>query len=189
MRIISGIHKGRVLHPPKSLPVRPTTDFAKESLFNILNNYIDFDGLKVLDLFCGTGNITFEFASRGATDITSVDSNYNCCEFVKKTISAFNMQQVRVVKSDVFSFLNKNLNSYDIIFADPPYDLEPDKFNAIHELVFNKGLLKSEGWLIIEHGERIDFSKHKYFMEHRKYGNVNFSFFQKNDSIEEAEGK
>jgi len=84
MRIISGIHKGRVVHPPKNLPVRPTTDFAKESIFNILNNHFEFEGLKILDLFCGTGNITYEFASRECGDITGVDSNYSCCEFVKK---------------------------------------------------------------------------------------------------------
>lgn len=177
MRIISGTHKGRMLYPPKNLPVRPTTDFAKESLFNILNNHIDFEGLKVLDLFCGTGNITFEFASRGSTDITSIDSNYQCCEFVKKTISAFQMEQVRVVKSDVFSFLNKNLNTYDLIFADPPYDMDPEKFQSIAQLVFDKKMLRPGAWLIIEHGERIDFSGHAFFSEHRKYGNVNFSFF------------
>ncbi len=178
MRIISGQHKGRMLHPPKSLPVRPTTDFAKESLFNILNNHIDFEGLKVLDLFCGTGNITFEFASRGSTDVTSVDSNYQCCEFVKKTISSFEMNQVRVVKSDVFSFLKKNLSTYDLIFADPPYDTELDKFQSIVELVFSKNMLKPGGWLIVEHGERTGFETHPFFSEHRKYGNVNFSFFK-----------
>lgn len=182
MRIISGIHKGRILHPPKNLPVRPTTDFAKESLFNILNNHIDFEGLKVLDIFCGTGNISFEFASRGSTDITSVDSNYQCCEFVKKTITAFKMDQVRVVKADVFSFLNKSLNTFDIIFADPPYDMLPEKFQSIAETVFSKGMLKPQGWLIIEHGERIDFTKHEHFVEHRSYGNVNFSFFKMKES-------
>lgn len=177
MRIISGTYKGRTIHTPKNLPVRPTTDFAKESLFNILNNYIDFEGLKVLDLFCGTGNITYEFASRGSDGITSVDNNYHCCEFVKKTVAALKMQQVKVVKSDVFSFLNRIIDSYDLIFADPPYSLEPEKFKAIHQLVFGNNLLKPGGRLIIEHGERIDFSKYQYFTEHRKYGNVNFSFF------------
>lgn len=167
-----------MLHPPKNLPVRPTTDFAKESLFNILNNHIDFDGLKVLDLFCGTGNITFEFASRGSTDITCVDSSYQCCEFVKRTISALQMEQVRVIKSDVFTFLNKNLSTYDLVFADPPYDTDPEKFQSIARLVFEKNILRAGGRLIIEHGERIDFSGHTFFSEHRKYGNVNFSFFK-----------
>ncbi|MES2591462.1 MAG: RsmD family RNA methyltransferase [Bacteroidota bacterium] len=178
MRIISGEHKGRVIHPPKNLPVRPTTDFAKESLFNILNNHIDFEGIKLLDLFCGTGNITFEFASRGSTDVTSVDDNYHCCDFVKKTISAFKMDQVKVIKSDAFSFLKKTANTYHVIFADPPYDMEQEKFISIRDLVFSKNLLKPEGWLIIEHGERTVLSDHKCFVEHRKYGNVNFSFFK-----------
>ena len=169
-----------MLHPPKNLPVRPTTDFAKESLFNILNNYIDFDGLKVLDLFAGTGNITFEFVSRGSKDVTSVDSSYACCEFIKKTIVALEMKDaVRVIKSDVFTFLNKNLNTYNLIFADPPYDMDPDKFQSLAESVLSKDMLKPEGWLIIEHGERITFAEHPFFVEHRKYGNVNFSFFQK----------
>lgn len=168
-----------MLHPPKNLPVRPTTDFAKESLFNILNNYLDFDGLKVLDLFSGTGNITFEFVSRGSNNITAVDASFACCEFIKKTIAALQMKdQVRVVKSDVFTFLNKNLNTYDLIFADPPYDMEPDKFQALAENVFSKNMLKAGGWLIIEHGERISFTEHPFFVEHRKYGNVNFSFFR-----------
>lgn len=168
-----------MLHPPKNLPVRPTTDFAKESLFNILNNHIDFEGVRVLDLFAGTGNITFEFVSRGSKDVTSVDSTYQCCEFIKKSVIALQMNdEVRVVKSDVFTFLNKNLNTYDIIFADPPYDTEPDKFQAIAEGVFSKNMLRADGWLIIEHGERISFAQHPFFIEHRKYGNVNFSFFK-----------
>jgi 16S rRNA (guanine(966)-N(2))-methyltransferase RsmD len=178
MRIISGTHKGRVMHPPKNLPVRPTTDFAKESLFNILNNHIDFEELKVLDLFCGTGNISFEFSSRGSTDITSVDDNYHCCDFVKKTSSDFKMDQIKVIKSDAFSFLKKTPNTYDIIFADPPYIMELQKLELILELVFSKNLLKPDGWLIIEHGEQADLSKHPNFSEHRKYGNVNFSFFK-----------
>ena len=178
MRIINGTHKGRRINPPKSITARPTTDFAKEGLFNILNNYIDFEGLKVLDLFCGTGNITFEFASRGAMEITSVDDNYNCCEFVKKTISDFKMSQVKVIKADVFSFLKKSVNTHSLIFADPPYEMEPEKFDAIPELIFSKELLQPKGLLIIEHGARTEFSKHKLFFEHRKYGNVNFSFFK-----------
>lgn len=178
MRIISGTHKGRRINPPKNLTVRPTTDFAKEALFNILNNFIDFEGLKVLDLFCGTGNITFEFASRGSSDVTCVDDNYQSCEFIKKTISDFNMNQVRVIKSDVFSFLKKTANKYQLIFVDPPYEMELEKFQLIPELVFSKNLLQPEGILIIEHGPKTDFSKHEHFIEHRKYGNVNFSFFK-----------
>ncbi len=178
MRIISGTHKGRVIHPPKNLPVRPTTDFAKESLFNILNNHIDFEGLKLLDLFCGTGSISFEFASRGSTSITSVDENYQCCEFIKKTSFDFKIENIKTIKSDVFGFLKKNLNSYDIIFADPPYIIELSKLELIHELVFSKNFLKPGGLLIIEHSQQCDLSKLSHFSEHRKYGNVNFSFFK-----------
>jgi 16S rRNA (guanine966-N2)-methyltransferase len=176
MRIISGMHKGRVIHTPKNLPVRPTTDFAKESIFNILNNHFEFDGLKILDLFCGTGNMTYEFVSRGCGDITSVDSNYSCCEFVKKTSAAFKMEQVKVIKSDAFAFLKRTSTTYHIIFCDPPYELE--NFELIPELVFANKLLKPEGWLVVEHGPRTDLSKLPNFMEHRKYGNVNFSIFR-----------
>ncbi|MDO9187319.1 MAG: 16S rRNA (guanine(966)-N(2))-methyltransferase RsmD [Bacteroidia bacterium] len=180
MRIISGTHKGRRINPPKNITARPTTDFAKEGLFNILNNDIDFEGLKVLDIFCGTGNITFEFASRGATDITSVDDNFQCCDFVKKTISDFKMPQVKVIKSDAFSFLKKTANTFQLIFVDPPYEMELEKFELIPELVFSKNLLQPDGFLIIEHGAKTDFTKHEHFGEHRKYGNVNFSFFKNN---------
>ncbi|MDQ3046169.1 MAG: RsmD family RNA methyltransferase [Bacteroidota bacterium] len=175
MRIVSGKYRGRVVHPPKNLPVRPTTDFAKESIFNILNNHFEFDGLKILDLFAGTGNISFEFASRGCGEITSVDMNYNCCEFIKKTASAFGMKEIRVQKSDVFNFLKRATGNYHIIFADPPYDLE--KIKDIPEMVFNASLLKPDGWLIVEHGPDTDISHLAHFHEKRTYGNVNFSIF------------
>ena len=176
MRIVSGTHRGRVIHPPKNLDVRPTTDFAKESLFNIINNHFELDGLTILDLFCGTGNITYEFVSRGGGSITSVDMNYACCEFVKKTILAFNMPQVKVIKSDAFVFLKRATETYHIIFADPPYKMENTA--TIPELVFSNNLLKPNGWLIMEHGEDLDLSLLPHFREHRKYGNVNFSVFK-----------
>jgi len=176
MRIISGVYKGRTIHAPKKLPVRPTTDFAKESLFNILNNKIDFENLKVLDLFCGTGNITYEFVSRGSNDITCIDLNYDCCNFIKKTLQELNFGGARVIKMNVFSFLKNDLSKYDLIFADPPYDLEEMK--SIPDIVFEKKLLKEDGILIVEHGEYTDFTAHTNFKEHRKYGNVNFSFFE-----------
>ncbi len=178
MRIISGMHKGRVVHPPKNLPVRPTTDFAKESIFNILNNHFEFEGLKILDLFCGTGNITYEFASRGCGDITSVDSNYSCCEFVKKTSSDFKMHAIKVIKSDSFAFLKRATLPYHIIFCDPPYDMA--NFDLLPELVFTNQLLKPNGWLIVEHGPTTDLSKLPHFKEHRSYGNVNFAIFENN---------
>ena len=181
MRIISGTHKGRVIHAPKNLPVRPTTDFAKESIFNILNNHFEFDGLRVLDLFCGTGNMTYEFASRGCGDILSVDSHFHCCEFVKKTCAAFKMDQVRVIKSDAFAFLKRPAAPFHIIFCDPPYEME--HFEQLQELVFFNDLLKPQGWLVIEHGPNTDLSKLKYFSEHRKYGNVNFSIFENTPAL------
>ncbi|MDF2437050.1 MAG: methyltransferase, RsmD family [Bacteroidota bacterium] len=176
IRIISGTHKSRVVHAPKNLPVRPTTDFAKESIFNILNNHFEFEGLKVLDLFSGTGNITYEFLSRGSTDIISVDDSYLCTSFIKKTIEAFKLPKARVIKADAFSFLKNNTETYDIIFADPPYDLE--KIPMIAPLVFEKGLLRKNGWLIVEHGPSTDLSNQEHFKEKRKYGNVNFAIFR-----------
>jgi 16S rRNA (guanine966-N2)-methyltransferase len=175
MRIISGTHKSRVIHPPKNLPVRPTTDFAKESLFNIINNHFEFDEVKVLDLFCGTGNITYEFLSRGCKEMTSVDESYVCCAFVKKTIEDFKLPKAKVIKADVFSFIKNSSEKYNIIFADPPFDL--DKIPQIAPLVFEKNLLHESGWLIIEHGPSTDLSSQQYFREKRKYGNLNFAFF------------
>ena len=175
MRIVSGSHRGRIIHTPKNLPVRPTTDFAKESIFNILHNYFELEGLKILDLFCGTGNISYEFASRGCDDIIAIDTNFNCCDFVKKTAAAFQMQQIKVMKVDVFVFLKKVTGTFHIIFADPPYDME--HMDKIQELVFERQLLKPEGWMIIEHGPNTDLSSLSYFKEKRTYGNVNFSIF------------
>jgi 16S rRNA (guanine(966)-N(2))-methyltransferase RsmD len=156
--------------------VRPTTDFAKESIFNILNNYFELDGLKILDLFCGTGNMSFEFASRGCGDITAVDSNFNCCSFVKKAAADLQMPQIKVMKTDGFAFLKRTAGTYHIIFADPPYDLEG--IPSIPELVFEKKLLKPGGWLIVEHGPHTDLSAIPYFREKRTYGHANFSIFE-----------
>lgn len=175
MRIISGTHKGRSIHPPKNLPVRPTTDFAKESLFNILNNNVDYESIKVLDLFCGTGNITYEFLSRGVIDIASVDSSYNCCSFIKKTIDEFKLAKAKVIKADVFSYLKNNLETYDVIFADPPYDMENSL--SLSSIIQEKKMIRPDGWLIIEHGPKTDFSQQPHFKEKRTYGHVNFSFF------------
>lgn len=175
IRIIGGQHKGRRIKAPNNLPVRPTTDFAKEALFNILNNKIDFESIHVLDLFCGTGNISYEFASRGTPTINSVDGNYNCVEFVKKTAKELKLEQITVYKSDVLSFLKKHLMKYDIIFADPPFDYE--QTDKISPLVFDNNLLKENGLLIIEHGERTDISHLPHFIEKRKYGKITFSMF------------
>lgn len=176
MRIISGNHKGKRLKPPKNLPVRPTTDFAKEGLFNVLQNRLYFDEIRVLDLFAGTGSITLEFASRGCLSVKSVDLNYQCVDFIKKTIQSLNFDNVIVYKSDVFKFLKNNKESFDLVFADPPYDLA--EIETIPDAVFAYNKIAEDGILIVEHSRNTDFSKHEKFVETRKYGNVNFSFFK-----------
>ncbi len=176
MRIVSGSFKGRRFNPPKNLPARPTTDIAKESLFNILNNYVDFHGVKALDLFAGTGNISLELISRGCISVTSVDSNFKCTDFIKKTVEAFNIDNIQVIKTNVFNFLKFINTPYDLIFADPPYDME--KIHTIPDIIFEKNLLTNEGLLVIEHSREINFENHSRFYEHRLYGKVNFSFFQ-----------
>ncbi|MCE3227781.1 MAG: methyltransferase protein [Bacteroidetes bacterium] len=176
MRIINGSHKGRVIKVPKGLPVRPTTDFAKEGLFNILTNKIDFDSVKFLDLFSGTGHISLEFASRGCKHITSIDKNFQCAGFLRSTSKELGFD-INAVKGDVFDYLKKSKTKYDLIFADPPYDLP--NIEEIHSLVFEKDILNENGLLIIEHGPKTDLSSKDHFSQHRKYGNVNFSFFEK----------
>jgi 16S rRNA (guanine966-N2)-methyltransferase len=176
MRIISGTHKGRRLIAPKNLPARPTTDFAKEGLFNMIGNEFNFEDITVLDLFAGIGGITFEFASRGVKKIMSIDENYHCVSFIKKTAKELELNQIDVFKNDVFRYLKKYDTKFDVIFADPPYNLK--KIDLIPELVFKKNLLKKNGLLILEHDRNWDFSKSPYFSNHRKYSNVNFSIFK-----------
>lgn len=177
MRVISGSLRGRRFNPPVDLPVRPTTDIAKESLFNILNNYIDFENVKALDLFAGTGNISIELISRGCISVTSVDINFRCTEFIKKTTSTFKINNLQVVKSNVFQYLKMAITPYDLIFADPPYDMEG--IHTLPDIIFENKLLTENGWFVIEHSREIDFQTHPHFFEHRKYGKVNFSIFKK----------
>lgn len=177
MRIVAGKFRSRRITAPNSLPVRPTTDMAKEALFNILNNSYYFDDLKVLDLFAGIGSISFEFASRGCTDITAVDAHNGCINFLEKTSTSLEID-LQTVKSDVFSFLERNTQSYDIIFADPPYDMEAERFTQLLDLVFDRNLLKTDGTLIVEHGKQTDLSEHPKFERARKYGSNVFSFFK-----------
>lgn len=179
MRIISGIRKGKRLTAPSSLPVRPTTDFAKEALFNILNNHFDFEDVTVLDLFAGTGNISYEFASRGALDIISVDSNQACINFIQKTASSLEFHQIKAIRADALQFISRYKMSADIIFADPPFDFE--RVNEIPEIVFQNHLLKPQGLLVVEHSIKTSMSAHVNFVEVRKYGSVCFSFFKEND--------
>ena len=177
MRIISGLYKGRRITAPKKLPVRPTTDMAKEALFNILNNQYYFDSISVLDLFSGTGNISYEFASRGAQQITAVDDHYGCIKFINETAEAFEMP-INTIKSDVFRFLEKSKQKQSIIFADPPYDLEIETFSKIPELVFQNQLLEEEGLLIIEHSKHTDLSQMAHYSHSKSYGGNMFSFFE-----------
>jgi 16S rRNA (guanine(966)-N(2))-methyltransferase RsmD len=174
MRIIGGKHKGKNIIAPKNLPVRPTTDFAKESLFNILNNRIDFEEVELLELFAGTGNIGYEFASRGCQTITSVDVNFQCVQFIKKMSKELGYP-TRVIRSEVFRFLKQNKTSFNFIFADPPYQLEG--IDQLPELIFEQGILKPEGILVVEHDRSTNFAEHPRFEEERQYGKVHFSFF------------
>lgn len=178
MRIISGTHKGRNINPPAGLPVRPTTDFAKEGLFNVLQHQLDFESLEVLDLFCGTGNITFEFASRGALQVMAVDSAYKCTSFVKKQAEDFKFQNIKVVNADVFQFLKKIPSKFDIIFADPPFAME--KIETLIPLIFENDLLKKDGVFILEHEPAHNFAFHKNLKEKRNYGKITFSIFANN---------
>jgi 16S rRNA (guanine966-N2)-methyltransferase len=177
MRIVSGKYRGRRIQPPVNLPVRPTTDFAKEGLFNVLNNLVDFESLKVLDLFTGTGSIAFEFLSRGAVEVTAIDANHRCIDFIKKTADSFGATNIKAVKSNSFVFIKHMVATYDMIFADPPYDLEG--IEAIPDLIFSSNLLAEDGMLILEHSSDYKFEKHVNFDSHRQYGSVNFSFFKR----------
>ncbi|MBL4887611.1 MAG: RsmD family RNA methyltransferase [Flavobacteriaceae bacterium] len=177
MRIVSGTHKGRIITAPKSLPVRPTKDFAKEALFNILNNAYYFSELSVLDLFSGTGNISYEFASRGSHTIRAVDAHYGCVKFISETAKNFDYP-ITAIKSDVYTYLSKHSEKADIIFADPPYDFDEAKFAKIAELVFENGLLNPGGVLIIEHSKHSNLENAVRFTRSRKYGGSVFSFFE-----------
>ncbi|WP_179353548.1 RsmD family RNA methyltransferase [Winogradskyella vidalii] len=177
MRIISGLFKGRRITAPKKLPVRPTTDMAKEALFNILNNQYYFDDISVLDLFSGTGNISYEFASRGTEKITAVDAHFGCIKFINETADAFEMT-ISTIKSDVFKFLEKSKQKHSIIFADPPYDFELEAFSKIPELVFENELLEDEGILIVEHSKHTDLSHLAHYSYSKSYGGNMFSFFE-----------
>ena len=176
MRIVSGLYKGRLIHPPKNFSARPTTDFAKENLFNVLNNHVDFEELEVLDLFSGTGSISYEFASRGSKHIISVENNFKHFRFIKQTCELLSIKQIKAIKTDVFRYIKSCTSTFDIIFADPPYQLE--NIEEIPGLILDKKLLKKDGWLIVEHGDKTNFSKHACFKEIRKYGGVNFSIFE-----------
>jgi 16S rRNA (guanine966-N2)-methyltransferase len=184
VRIISGKFKGRRIFPPKNLPVRPTTDMSKEALFNVLNNHFSFEGLKILDLFAGTGNISFEFASRGSDNITSVDADFGCVKFIKQVAEEYDFN-IAAMRSDVFKFLEKNSNSYDIIFADPPYALDQKTFENIVTLVFKQELLREDGMMVIEHSKYTKLDHMIHFSFKKSYGGSIFSFFEISENADE----
>jgi len=178
MRIISGTRARKTIVPPNNFRARPTTDFAKENLFNILGNHFDFEEVKVLDLFSGTGSISYEFCSRGAEKVVSVEINPNHFRFIKQTAEQLSFNQLQAVMTNTFVYLKSSQSEvFDIIFADPPYQLP--EIDTIAERVYASGKLSDDGWLIIEHSGDTDFSSHPMFKEKRTYGSVNFSFFHK----------
>jgi 16S rRNA (guanine966-N2)-methyltransferase len=176
LRIISGTHKGKYIPVPTHFKARPTTDFAKEGLFNILANYFDFEGLVVLDLFAGTGSIGYEFASRGARQVDMVEINSRYADFIRSNSASMGFENLEVYHKDVFRILPAMVSKYDLIFADPPYFLEG--LEKIPDAVFNAGILEPDGWFILEHGNKHNFNNHDHFREIRRYGSVHFSFFK-----------
>jgi len=178
MRIISGSHRGRQIFPDKNFTARPTTDFAKENIFNVLNNYIDIEDATVLDLFSGTGSISYEFASRGAKEVIAIELNYHHYSFIKRTAREIGFNSIKVFKTDVFLACQKLKDrKFDIIFADPPYKL--DNIAEVPTAIFNNNLLEENGIAVIEHPAFVDYSHLPYFFDHREYGSVNFSLFRK----------
>ena len=177
MRVVGGKYRGRRFTPPKKFPSRPTTDFAKEALFNILVNRYDLEECSILDLFAGTSNISLEFLSRGAKNVLSVDSHRVSHQFMVKTQSEIGDENWQIIRRDAFSFCDSPTESFDIIFADPPFGL--DGLGDLIETVMKSEILNENGVLIMEHGQENDFKDKTHFKEIRKYGGVNFSFFEK----------
>jgi len=176
VRIISGKYRGRRIDPPSGFRARPTTDYARESLFNILNNRIDFESAEVLDLFSGTGSISYEFASRGAETVHLVEKNPGSLSFIRRMVEEMKLINVKPLHVDVRAYLKTCHYKYDIVFADPPYDLT--WLSELPDMVINASVLKEDGFFVLEHPKQIQFSGHKNFYEHRDYGSVNFSFFR-----------
>jgi 16S rRNA (guanine966-N2)-methyltransferase len=175
VRIISGTFRGKIIEAPNTLPVRPTTDFAKTALFNIFSNHFDLASCTVLDLYAGTGNITYEFISRGALQTVSVDINAQCVNFMRTTAEKLKATNMSVVKADCLKYLGESTSPYNIIFADPPYDATP--FEKLVQLVFERKLLKPGGWLVLEHSSKQELPIKTNWKETRVYGAVAFSIF------------
>lgn len=183
MRIVSGKHRGRRIEPPASFKARPTTDFAKENLFNVLNNIIDLEDIAVLDLFSGTGGMSYEFISRGCAELVLVEKDFNHFKFIQKCLKELKEDKMAVaLNMDAFKFIQSTERKFDLIFADPPYNLE--KIDTIPQIIFEKALLKKDGIFIFEHSADYNFSNNPHFSQLRKYGSVHFSIF--NAQIEPA---
>jgi 16S rRNA (guanine(966)-N(2))-methyltransferase RsmD len=176
MRIISGTFKGRRIAPPKNITARPTTDFAKESLFNLLTNRMDFEDVDMLDLFAGTGGIGIEFISRGAREVTAVEMAHTQQNFIISCCKQLGIRNLHLIRGDVFKFVKTCHVQYDFIYADPPYDLP--QLATLPDLIFEQDILKEEGYFVLEHSKNNDFSTHPRFLEMRNYGSVHFSFFK-----------
>lgn len=177
MRIITGIYRRRQFKIPKSFKLHPTTDFAKENIFNVLVNFINFQNSVALDLFAGTGSISFELLSRGCKSVTCVEKKLAHCAFIKKIQLKLNVTQLQIIQADVFHFIKFYSNSFNFIFADPPYILK--QLDLIPTQIFLSSLLKENGILVIEHSNKYNFFSSLHFKEHRSYGTVNFSIFHK----------
>lgn len=176
MRVITGKYGGRKFHPPQNIPTRPTTDFAKSGLFNILNNEFDFPEISYLDLFAGTGSLSYEMASRGCTDITCVDQNQKCAAFIEQTAKDWNIQGLKVFRSDVFTFIERCNRTFDFVFAGPPYPLP--NIDDLPEIVLSKPLLNEGGVFVLETSPKHAYDAHPMFYDKRHYGDTNFHFFR-----------
>ena len=192
MRIITGQYKGRHFDIPRSFKARPTTDFAKENIFNVLNSYIDFEDATALDLFSGTGSISLELASRGCANVISVEMDRDHHRFIQecfRKLQGNNVQSsmfnVQCIRGDVFRFIKSCKMQFDFIFADPPYALK--ELPTIPTLIFERNLLKADGVFVFEHGKDYDFSDDPHFIEHRSYGSVNFSIFRTTEKASESD--
>lgn len=176
MRIITGLYKGRHFEIPRSFKARPTTDFAKENIFNVINGYVDLEGMTALDLFSGTGSISLELLSRGCSSVVSVEADRDHARFISQCMKKLGTDANILIRGDVFRFLKSCHQQFDFIFADPPYALE--QLPTIPGLIFEYNLLKDDGLLVFEHGKLYDFSDNPHFCDHRSYGSVNFSLFR-----------
>jgi 16S rRNA (guanine(966)-N(2))-methyltransferase RsmD len=185
MRIITGIYKGKHFDIPRNFKARPTTDFAKENLFNVLRAYLDFEETSALDLFGGTGSITLELLSRGCKKVTTVEMDRKHFSFILECIKALKTPAARPLCGDALRYIERCRETYDLIFADPPYALK--ELGELPDRIMNSQMIKDSTLVVVEHGKDYDFSAHPYFLEHRVYGSVNFSFFSKQRDTDESE--